>query len=365
MKKRTMISIMVLLVMTATLLSACAGFGAYGGAIAYQRVVDQSSQIFVMDPEGEVRTRVSSEAGWHFMPSWAPDGEILAFYHFNPGTQMTTVYSVDVTMPEFEPVTLTDQSTYDLEFGPIKWSPDGRQLLYYTIDVLDIADIYKVDVETGSVEDVFTDSIYYDYAPDWSPDGDHFVFASNRPSRDEPLFDLYLADINGENLVQLTENNSNGWVDTLPAWSPDGEQIAFVRYNYVGGEEFEGGPEGLWLINPETKEETLLYESSIAAEDLAPVWSPDGEYLAFLEPINEEHVLRVIDIDSGEPREINTVPGDKRTVSWSPDSRALIFTNFVDSVVAMYILDLRSGELTEVMEADPGASLGDAHWGGS
>jgi hypothetical protein len=31
----------------------------------------------------------------------------------------------------------------------------------------------------------------------------------------------------------------------------------------------------------------------------------------------------------------------------------------------MYILDIRSGELAEVMEADPGASIGDPHWGGN
>jgi len=361
-KTRKILWLLVVMLTTAALLSACTGMGSYGGAIAYQCVVDESSHIFVMNPEGEVRTRITDGGGWYFMPSWSPNGDILAYYHFNPGTQMTTVYSVDVTQPEIEQVTLMDRATFDVEFGPLKWSPDEQSLLYYTVDVLDIADIYKIDVATGVVADVFVDSTYYDYVPDWSPDGTQFVFATNRPTADEPLFDLFLADADGENLVQLTDNDDNGWMDTLPAWSPDGNLIAFVRYNYVGGEEFDGGPEGLWVINPATGEETLLYESEVAAEELAPVWSPDGKCLAFLEPVDEEHILRVIDVETGEPIAIGPVAGDKRTVSWSPNSRALIFSNFVDSTATMYILDVKSGELTEVLESEPGASLGDPHW---
>ena len=352
-KMRNRLLIMSLLTLTAVVLSACAGNAAYAGAIAYQKVIGESSQIFVMDPEGEIRTRVTEGTGWFFMPSWSPDGEILAFYYFNPGTQMTSVYSVDVTQAEFEQVMLTDKATFDVEFGSLKWSPDGDSILYYTIDVLDIGDIYKIDVASGVVEDVFSDSLFFDYAPDWAPDSTRFVFASNRPDRDEPIFDLYLADPDGANLVQLTNNNNNGWVDTLPAWSPDGETIAFWRYNFISGEEFNGGPEGLWLIDVATQEETLLYLTPLAAEEEPPVWSHDGKYLAFLEPIDDQHTLRVIEVATGELLEIDMVPGDKRTVSWAPDSKALIFSNFSDSTVAMFILDIKSGEMTEVLESEP------------
>lgn len=355
---------LVLLVLAAAALSACAG-GPYDGAIAYQRVVDESSQIYVMDPEGEVKTLISEGSGWFFLPSWSQDGEQVAYYFFNPGTQMTTAYTVDVTQTELEPELLTDRGTYDLEFGSLKWSPDGESILYYTIDILDIADIYKIDTATGTVVDTFAETVFDDLAPDWSPDSTQFVFASNRPNKDNPITDLYLADPDGENLVRLTDNNDMGWVDTLPAWSPDGEKIAFFRYNYILGEEFEGGPQGLWWYDVSSEEANLLYEMPVAVEDLPPVWSPDGKYLAFLEPLDGAHILRVMDLKSGELLGVGEVLGEKRTVTWSPDSRALAFTNLEEGRIRMYILDLRSGELTEVMEADPGASVGDPHWGGN
>ncbi|MFW5714241.1 MAG: TolB family protein, partial [Brevefilum sp.] len=215
-KRHYWTSLLVLLVVLGTTLSACSG-GPYDGAIAYQRVVNESSQIYVMDPEGETRTLIAGGTGWYFMPSWSQDGERVAYYYFNPTTQMTTVYAVDLTQTELEPVLLTDTGTYDIEFGSLKWSPDDKTILFYTIDTLDIADIYKLDTDTGVVEDVFTETVYDDLAPDWSPDGTQFVFASNRPNKDDPLYDLYLADPNGENLVKLTDNNDLGWIDTLPA----------------------------------------------------------------------------------------------------------------------------------------------------
>ena len=116
------------------------------------------------------------------------------------------------------------------------------------------------------------------------------------------------------------------------------------------------------MIDPETREESLLYESGIPAEELPHVWSPDRKYIAFLDTYVEEHNLKVMNVDAREQLGIGTVSGDKRAVSWSPDSRAVIFSNFDDSTAAMYVLDIKSGELTEVMESEPGASLGDSHW---
>ncbi|MFN2302859.1 MAG: TolB family protein [Anaerolineales bacterium] len=362
--KLRIISTLIILTISTLLFTACSGGGAYPGAIAYQRVVENDSQIYVMDPAGEVKTRVSEGGGWYFMPSWAQDGEKLAYYFFNPGTQMTSVYAVDVTEVDFEQTLLTDRATYDINFGALKWSPDGKTILYHSVDVLEIADIYTVDVDTGVVKDIFEDTIFYDYSPDWSPDGTQFVFASNRPDRDQPIFDLFIADASGENLVNLTDNNNNGWVDTLPAWSSDGEKIAFWRFNYIEGENFEGGPAGIWLYDLTTQEETLVYEMEDASDETAPVWSPNGKYLAFLEGENDQHTLRVAKIPSGELLDIALVTGDKRAVSWSPDSRALVFSNYADSTIGVYILDVKSGELSEVIESDPEASIGDPHWGG-
>ncbi len=361
--KRTF-SYLLLLLVTALLLTACADQGPYSGAIAYQRVVDTDSQIFIMDPQGEVKTPLSQGQGWDFMPAISPDGDRVAYYRFNPNTQMTTVYEVDLTQAAFEPKLLTDIGIYNIQFGSLKWSPDSGSILYASIDSLDISDIYIIDVATGTVRDVFEETIFYDDAPDWSPDGSQFVFASNRPNRDDPLTNLYLADPDGQKLIRLTDSNQNGWVDTQPSWSPYGEKIAFWRYNYIIGETFEGGPEGVWLLDLATNEVSLLYQAQTPMVENPPAWSSDGRYLAFLEILDNQQILRVIDVNSGELVKIDALDGQKRSLSWSPDSRALVFSIFTDPSVAMFILDVNSGEFSEILEEDPLALIGDPHWGG-
>ena len=116
-KKHLSLSWLIILVVFGMALSGCANDAVYSGTIAYQKVSDTGSQIFIMDPTGEIKTRISQTGGWHFMPSWSPDGEILAYYYFNPGTQMTSIYGVDVTQSEMEQITLTDKATFDTEFG--------------------------------------------------------------------------------------------------------------------------------------------------------------------------------------------------------------------------------------------------------
>ena len=352
----------LLLVLLSLLLSGCTG--ALPGAIAYQRVEDNNSQIYVMDPAGEVRTPVSDEVGWYFMPSWSNGGEKIAFYYFNPDTQMTSVYMVDVTEAEFTQVLLTDMATYDIEFGTLKWSPDDGTVLYYTIDSLGIADIYKIDIATKTVSDAFEESIFDDYGPDWSPDGTQFVFASNRPDKDAPLYNLFISDASGENLTQLTDNNADGWMDTLPAWSPDGDLIAFWRYNTEEEQDPGDTPAGIWTYDVQSGEESLLYEGEITSSEHPPVWSPNGRYLAFLEDLDGQHTLRVLDVKSDALVEISLVDGDKRAISWSPDSKALVFSNFTESGPAMYILELKNGELIEVLEPESTVLIGDPHWGG-
>ena len=363
--KRRLIAILIVLIVSAVFISACSTEVGFPGTIAFQRVVGSDGQIFMMDPAGEVKTRISEGGGWYFLPSWSRDGKKLAYYFFNPGTQMTSVYSVDMTESEFEQVLLTDRASFDITFGPLKWSPDGETILYHSVDALNNASIYTIDVEMGVLDEVFTESDNYDYSPDWSPDGKQFVFASNRPYEEQPIFDLFLSDAGGENLINLTTNNNNGWVDTLPAWSPDGETIAFWRFNFIEGESFKGGPAGIWLYNLASGEETLLYAMQDASDDTAPAWSPDGKYLAFLEDEDDQHTLRIAKIPSGELLDVSLIKGDKWAVSWSPDSRALVFSNYVDPDIGIYILDIKSGEFTEVLESDPAASISDPHWGGN
>jgi hypothetical protein len=94
-----------------------------------------------------------------------------------------------------------------------------------------------------------------------SPDGKSLVYAS----RHDGDWDLYLQRVGGHNPINLTADADRD--DTQPAFSPDGESIAFRS-------EREGG--GLFVMGATGESVRRLTDSGHN-----PAWSPDGRQIAF------------------------------------------------------------------------------------
>jgi Tol biopolymer transport system component len=80
-------------------------------------------------------------------------------------------------------------------------------------------DIFRF--EAGRPATVVIGSSYDDYAPSFSPDGRRITLESSRSGKRE----IWLADADGSNPVQLTQGPGNH--QGSPRWSPDGRQIVF------------------------------------------------------------------------------------------------------------------------------------------
>lgn len=63
------------------------------------------------------------------------------------------------------------------------------------------------------------------FAPQFTPDGGHIIFSSNRNQCDSREFDLFLMELDGSNLRQVT---SFGGFTSFPEFSPDGSRLAFT-----------------------------------------------------------------------------------------------------------------------------------------
>ena len=110
-----------------------------------------------------------------------------------------------------------------------------------------------------------------EFFPSFSPDGNEIVFAWNA-SETGPDFDLYRKQVGSETAVRLTTIHAP-WI--APAWSPDGRYIAYICAR-------SGDQDGLYVIPALGGPPHKLGEVSTAVWVLpSSSWSPDSKWLAF------------------------------------------------------------------------------------
>ena len=110
-----------------------------------------------------------------------------------------------------------------------------------------------------------TNNTVADSNPAWSPDGNRIAFASALTGRG----DIYVMDASGQNIQLLYSSSAN---DYQPAWSPDGSRIAFVS-------ERDGAAE-IYLMNADGSTPVRL--TSDAGSNTEPAWLPAGNRLVFV-----------------------------------------------------------------------------------
>jgi Tol biopolymer transport system component len=157
-------------------------------------------------------------------------------------------------------------------------------------------------------------------APAWSPDGKQVAYASFRNGN----MDIWRRTLDRGAEEQITSSPYN---ETDPVFSPDGRMIA------ISSDEGEGG---VFLLPASGGVPTRL-----TAFGSHPAWSPDGQQIAF----DWSGAVYTITVSGGQPRKRLAGTGGPRTwVDWSPDGRKLILWHRALSDVTL--LDLASGKLT-------------------
>ncbi len=109
----------------------------------------------------------------------------------------------------------------------------------------------------------------------------------------------------GSGQTNLTNNPGGNF---HPAWSPDGQKIAFTRHS---GANYE-----IFVMNADGSAETNLTNNTAA--DTNPAWSPDGQKIAFTSERDGGEEIYVMNADGSAPTRLTNNAADDHEADWQP-----------------------------------------------
>jgi Tol biopolymer transport system component len=209
-----------------------------GTRIAWASTREGAREIWVMNADGSGQRQVTSLNASAFMPDWSPDGTRLVF-QARRGSIDENAW--DIWVVNADGSGLQRLTSAASQVDP-RWSPDGRQIAVRWMESSSDGScrclgsnpvcacpsrIALLAVADGSVQQLPRVGTS-DFAPAWSPDGRHIVFASYR-SEGPGMPSSRIMIMNADGTRARPVSNDGLLDDWYPSWSVATDRIYFVR----------------------------------------------------------------------------------------------------------------------------------------
>lgn len=251
------------------------------------------------------------------------DGSVIVVPTDETATETPVIPPTDTPSPT---PTETATPTPTVTPSPTPTQIGGTQGLIAFVSLRDgDPEIYTLNLATGQTNQLTRNDDVVGW-PAWSPDGQFLAFFSDMAETTGQH--IYMMRADGSELEQLTQGNR---IDNYPLWSPDGNRIAMHTFDGVRS-----------FINTVTP---LGIESQItqlpAAENRLLDWSPDGFILTYFGTAagGSLEILR-LDIDTGVRTPISSSNGGVEYLNYSPDRTQVVFTRYFTSGRQIFLADV-------------------------
>jgi Tol biopolymer transport system component/DNA-binding winged helix-turn-helix (wHTH) protein len=292
------------------------------------------------------------------LPTWSPDSREIAFLRISAEGEQSLVRMSLENKNERQIFKWTNGIDVPA------WSPDGQRIAFVSQDA-----IWVVSADGGTPRRLSADNVEA-YSPEWTPDGKAVICSANFGGQTN----LWLLPLNGNQPALIT---SGSGLDVYPSISRDWKRLVYTNEKWqrlVWTVERDGHrpqkletkttylslsvhPKGELLafsdLNPSTPdmEMGILNSKTLEQRKLGqgryPTFSPDGNYLAFLDAHKGSEGVWIIELSTGNKRRLTATLG-KDKPAWSPDGQRIVFQNAgsITEKTGLVILEVSSGQET-------------------
>lgn len=222
---------------------------------------------------------------------------------------------------KFDVQPLTAEKLYmTRDIGDSAWSPDGKQIAFIS-NITGRANLWLVPAEGGWPTQL-TVSNQRQVSPAWSSKERWIAYASDMDANEQ--WDIFLVSSRDGQVVNLT--NTPEVSETDPVWSPDGEKLAYrVRPKDAPNGEID------WIDIATRKVTHLTSNTSKEWSSSSPIWSHDGKSIIFTQQRADDKDSNVLMASAADGKAVNLTPhqGDRnfQASDVSPDGRTVLITS--------------------------------------
>ena len=357
-------------------------FSPDGKMIAFVSSRNGQADIYTLVIATKKVTNLTNHPAGDFRPCWSPDGKWIAFstdrHSKKPMPVFTLWHSTEIYTIRVDGSELIRRTKLDSYAGSPCWSPDGKQIVFYEAGLQQVRNmntVMKTDATTQlSVINVFDNTkqtITKDsgekICPKWLADGVVAyvtwgkmpgILFTNGKKKIDGSFENLSWSTDGRKMLFNREVNS-GWPPyyklysrdkqfqlirsgVFPCYSPSGTSI--ICNNKTAGIHHNQ----IMRMNTDGSNRSILFGDSIKSA-LAPVWSPQGDKIAFgfgryFQSLQGPAIgdIAIINGDGSGLEVFTDGKGNYGFPSWSPDGREIVYRGASDSIRGLFIVDVET-----------------------
>jgi Tol biopolymer transport system component len=299
-------------------------------------------------------------SGYNLAPAISPSGDKIAYFSdknsFGQNMQILLMSAIDgehlgtlvkgALEGDFESIHFIRSIQSN---SAMSWSPDGTKLAF-TGKKSGQEGIFIIEVPSGDILGTITPGLDGVYAPNFSPDGEKLLFVGLK----DGYSDIYLVDVDGGNLERITNDTFD---ERDPSWSPDGRYIAYssdlpVQMKREGKKSrFQYTHYDIFLRD--IADGTVKRVIHSPGNNSTPVWSPDGDKIAYVSDRTGISNLYIHDLQTSRSTMMTDIIGGVSTPSWSQDGRRLAFNYFYNYGWDIYVMKNPLEKLKQKQEVLP------------